>query len=87
MKDKLERLKQGEQIEVYDKNLVFALSQQINLILVCVQEESCFKVWVANETDQMQGYKKWCKDNKYNNKEYDKLQKYLKEAKIIWKKA
>lgn len=84
MNDKIARLKKGNKIEVYDKNLVSYLQEQVGTLLFARQCESHFEVWIPTIQQMGKAFKKWCDENKYESKEYKKLLKYIEEVKIIW---
>jgi len=84
MKEKLYELKRGKKVAVFDKKMVFALGTLSDKKICCREEENQFTCWVANDEEQMKGYKKWCKVMNYNMHNASALQEFLKGGGIIW---
>ena len=86
MIEKLESLKRGEKVEVYDKNLIFHLQEQVGRIICAKQCESHFKIWIPGNLEFQYAYKHYCRSRELNESNSKVLKKYLKEVRIIWKK-
>lgn len=81
---KLSELKQGNTIEVYDKNLISYIREELNEVLLVEQSESCFKVKVATDQELNKAYLKFCKVNNFAANSGKVLNNYIKEVKVIW---
>jgi len=84
MKEKLYELNKGKKVAVFDKKMVIALGALCDKKICCREEENQFTCWIANENEQMRGYKKWCKVMNYNLHNATALRQYLQEGVVIW---
>jgi len=84
MKEKFNRLQQGEKVAVFDKKMVIALGALCDKKICCRQEEGQFTCWIANNRQLSKAFTKWCKIMNYNTKSGSALQEYLKGGAVIW---
>ena len=84
MTSKLKEIKNGNKIEVYDKNLISTLQEELNKVLLVEQTQSCFIVKVADDRDMKKAFKRFCKNNNIAENNGNALNIWLKEVKTIW---
>ena len=85
MKYKIDELKKGHKIEVFDKSLISHIQEELGMIVFARQCESHFEVWIPSNQQWQTGNKDWCKANYLNAKEHKNLLKYIREVTVVWK--
>ena len=79
MEEKIRRLKSGEEVSIYDKQLIFAISKRIGEtgVIIARQEENRYAVRLATSKEHI----RLCKEQTSNNAK--ELKEFLK-IKIFW---